>query len=280
MDGITSAAIVGKKFPNADIKFMGCQYGDNSSTKIRGQSFDKVIIVDFSFGKDAVDKNIRPALVRKNGELIWIDHHKTAMNKHKELWEDKSILGFRDLEMAGCELAWKYFFPNKEAPAVVKYVGDRDMWEFKYGETTKLFSEGLHSLTKYPYDEIWKSLLDNDKEQMGHLYDIGRILTEAKKHRIQKSFSSGKEIMFEGHRCIAINTNHDTSDVGEFGYKDNDYPIVAIWSYRAGSFINVSLRSKTVNVREIAEKYGGGGHDLAAAFSIDAKDLTVVLNGL
>ena len=40
----------------------------------------------------------------------------------------------------------------------------------------------------------------------------------------------------------------------------------------SGDHVSISLRSDTVNVRKIAEKYGGGGHTAAAGFGMGITD--------
>ena len=71
---------------------------------------EEVVIVDFSLQKEGeFDKLL---LITKN--VIWIDHHKSAIEKHPNM---KDLKGIRDISMSGCELTWKYFhgdFPDQE----------------------------------------------------------------------------------------------------------------------------------------------------------------------
>ena len=74
---------------------------------------ETVYIVDFSIEPDDMTR-----LLGRTEWVVWIDHHKTAIDKYSEFqWKNskgelcnaKDIKGIRDTQFSGCELTHKYF---------------------------------------------------------------------------------------------------------------------------------------------------------------------------
>lgn len=272
LDGIMSAIIVAKKFPNA--KFIKVNYGDDWHVNDIIDSY--CIIVDFSFPN--MDE-----LKQCCDSLCWIDHHKSAMERNEELW-NSDIYGRRNLDKSGCELTWEHFFIGREMPEHIKLIGDMDMWKFQYGDRTKRFIEGLsirdfsaicdnilYDMTETRWDETNNYIIED-------ICEDGVTLLEAKRTRIKKSFADGFEKKFMGHKTFFVNTNHDISNMGEYIYKDKNYPIAFIYSFRNDEVI-CSLRSNTIDVGDIAKKFDGGGHKFAAGFEMSIIKFCKLITG-
>lgn len=257
LDGIASASVVLKAC--ADVKFIPVNY--NSDWIEEDVEDSNIIIVDFTFNK-------MKELIDKCKSIVWIDHHKTAKDNNKKLWNDKKILGLRRLGKSGCELTWEWFFPKNKIPKSLSYIGDRDLWKFKLSKT-----ESFCEVAKLKFEKPSENLLFNPDD---NFFKDGEILLKKNKKQIIQSFSEGTNTIFEGHLTRVMNANFNVSKLGEYCYKDKKYPIAMIWSLRNGKLI-ISLRSNTVNVREIAEKYGGGGHDFASGFSISMTDFFKII---
>ena len=262
LDGICAAAVVSKRLCCYTIKPVSVQYGDSWNLEDVEQAA-KVFVVDFSFSD-------METLAKVAGDkLIWIDHHKTAMERFPELW-NSDIDGMRSTEFAGCELTWKYCFYLKSIPLPVKYIGDRDMWKFIYPDS-KPFCAGINAMIDDPLDKNWTWILEiNRKEE--NLVDIiitGEHLLKTQETRVKTLFYSGEDINFQGYKARIVNATSDVSELGEYIYK-NGYDLAIIWNVKNDKF-KFSLRSKTVDCSEIAKKYGGGGHPGAAGFTISNK---------
>jgi len=251
MDGIASGSIVKKVYPNA--KFVKVDYGDEHSFET---GYDICIVVDFSF-----DKQDMELLIKNHKIFCWIDHHKTAMEANKELWDSEDIDGLRSLDKSGCELTWEWFFPHEEMPKAIKLIGDRDMWKFKYGRDTKSFHEFISMTVKEPNVTI----LDTDNKWIENALDQGCTLLPKKEEQVKMAVEQGCDIELDNNTTRLINTDVNISEVGEYCYKELKYPVALIWSVQ-GKKVVCSLRSNTVDVSEIAKKYGGGGHKFAAGF--------------
>ncbi len=262
-DGRCAAAIVRRALgPQAVLRAVN--YGDELPWEELERAA-RVVIVDFSLPLAEMRRLL------EQGELIWIDHHKTALQALAELHD---VRGLRSLEQAGCVLTWHYFFPQQPIPAAVRYIGDRDVWRFAYAETGP-FSEGLHQEDTDPAnDALWRPLLEDDGQLLTRLLERGAVLREARLRAIEREIARrGFEITFEGHRTLAIN-QRGTGEMGEhirrLGYEIAYCYFEAPQNGRLVTF--VTLYSDQLDVSEIARRFGGGGHPGAAGFSFARRE--------
>lgn len=253
---------------------------------------EQVWIVDYSISPDEMRR-----LLGITQDVTWIDHHKTAIEKYADF--PYAIRGIRKDGEAGCVLAWKYIHwwtdrgegeidlkrdrsEHYPVPTAIMYVGDRDIWAWKFGETTKHFHAGAQSHNTLPYSEFWWRCLDREIEPRP-----GTGNTEARIRGIEffdKLLSDGKvveryrrfyyqdycaELSFpveiDGHKALALNVAKVGSEAlgGDEAFKEH---AILCPFYFDGKQFTVSLYSKTVDVSEIAKKYGGGGHKGASGF--------------
>jgi oligoribonuclease NrnB/cAMP/cGMP phosphodiesterase (DHH superfamily) len=260
MDGRCAAAVV-RRALGPGVRLHATDYGENLPWDII-ESSHRVVIVDFSLPFDDMQH------IQDHADLIWIDHHKTAITQLSTL---QDISGIRDVEEAACVLAWKYFYPDLPVPQAVLYVGDRDIWRFAY-EQTKPFSEGLFQENTHPAnDKIWGPLMEGDQDLIQRLIERGKILLNARLRRLELAIRHRAfEITFEGHRTLAIN-QRCSGDLGELirrqGYAIGYCYYEEPQNDRLMTF--VTLYSDQVDVSTIAEKFGGGGHEGAAGFSFE-----------
>jgi GT2 family glycosyltransferase/oligoribonuclease NrnB/cAMP/cGMP phosphodiesterase (DHH superfamily) len=263
LDGECSAALIGIKVdPNA--KYYGCNY--NKVFPIdKIEKNDSVWIVDFSVPPEQLDEIFD--IVGENGQVVWIDHHHTSLEKYANY--DKDILGLRNTEDAGCVLTWNFIMNDSiEPPSFVLLIGDFDAWHWKY-KNTKHFIAGIGIYDTTPGSNVWEGLFAEDFIedilQEGELID--KYLTSRNKERLA---GWGFEANLEGYDIIALN---DRGGSMLFGDLIDNYPFVVAYIHDGKQF-NISLYSTKMDVRKIAEKYGGGGHTGACGFSCDKLPFT------
>jgi oligoribonuclease NrnB/cAMP/cGMP phosphodiesterase (DHH superfamily) len=263
-DGRCSAAIV-RRALGASVQLVPFDYGDPILWEdIKAST--KVVMVDFSL---PLEEMLR---VQSLAELIWIDHHKSALNKLSEL---KNIAGLRSEEEAACVLTWQMFFPDQPIPKSVIYLGDRDIWRLAFQETMP-FSEGLRQENTDPTnDALWGPLLNDDQDSVEKLIKHGGNLHKARVRNIERQIERYSfEMTFEGHRTLAINVRGS----GEMGMRIRELGYEIGYCYfeveKNGKHMTfVTLYSDEVDVSEIASKFGGGGHSSAAGFSFERTDM-------
>ena len=239
------------------------------------QPEEQVWIVDYSISPDEM---LRLLKITKN--ITWIDHHRTAIDKYAGFPHE--IRGVRADGEAGCSLTFKYIHwwtsrgdgpidlsgtnPHIPVPEHVKLIEDWDIWKFQYGDRTREFQAGMGMEDTSPSSDIWWSF-ELTTFNIENVINNGKI---ALRYRSQwaKDFmkSWSFPVDFEGHRCIAANLGSCNSEY--FKSVENDYDILMPFIFDGNKW-TVSLYSKTVDVSEIARRYGGGGHMGASGFQCD-----------
>lgn len=245
LDGICSAAIVKQKFPSCEL--IGANYGDNIIPDC--EKGETVYVVDFSFNAEQME------LLHQQGNLIWLDHHITAI-------EDLpgEYAGKREVDKAGCELTWEYLHPNMVMPDVVHLLGRYDVWDHVPGAVELNLSISANGFR--PDDSVWETLL-GPNPPIESLLTIGNEIRRYKRFTNDRVVKTSWVAMWEGYTCRFANGFMDRTLMDEIL---EDCHVNFYFKPNVGWV--VSLRSDTIDVSVIAKKYGGGGHCGAAGFTI------------
>lgn len=290
LDGYCSAAIV-YVWAGADTKGFSAIEMDYAKPVPfdRIKPNERVWIVDFSISVADMHK-----LLSITQDVIWIDHHKTAIEKMKGVqyaYHGIDLPGVRKDGEAACELTWKYIHwwsqrglppvdlsnTGVAVPRVVRLLGDYDTWTMQYPESVP-FQEGMKMLNLAIDDARWMDLFTCEQ---GGVYGDGRPLPEVdmtapivedgrKLIRYRDAYCGkmvnayGYETVFHGHTCYVANVYGFGSLA--FGDKMGQYDICAACIYDGNKW-TVSLYSKQIDVSEICKAHGGGGHKGAAGFA-------------
>lgn len=251
-DGAAAAAVIHRKYPKAELIPMN--HGDAITVPLEGK---KVFVVDFSFPYDVFVK-----MKSEAKEIFWYDHHKTAIPIQEKLgW------GTMDLSESGASLTWKMEYPQSPLPSILAYVKDKDIWEWKLPHSREI-SAAIRDLDEIhdPASDTWRKLIENlGEERFQNLVEIGKVVLRSQRMRIEEGGEKGFEVDFHGYKTLAVNWSFESSEMGEYIYKDLKYEVALIFFY-TGKIWNFSLRSDRVDVSELAKKYGGGGHPGASGF--------------
>ena len=240
---------------------------------------ERVYIVDFS-----IQPNEMSELLKITKNVIWIDHHKTAIEKYDDFHYE--ISGLRYDGVAGCELTWAYL--NKmvepkideqmrefnlkmleDCPMTTRYIGDYDVWKFEFGDATRYFLDGYHLLDNNPYSNDMRVLiLEHDYSIGEELIKSGMTVNKYKTNRMRSVVNGySYEAEFEGHKILVCNSHERTSVL--FGDRFEDYDFCSAYMHKGDNF-SISLYSKNgkegIDVSKLAVKYGGGGHWNACGF--------------
>jgi len=213
-----------------------------------------VAILDFSY-----DNATTKRLIKEANSLIVIDHHKSAM---VEL-HDVSCTRF-DMTHSGAMLAWKFFHPGKESPRMIKYIEDRDLWNWQL-PYSKEFSAAF-DMVPFDFEEFDKylddSAIDNAQERGAYILAYSKtVISKIAKHAVARKLF--------GKNVLVVNSSHWMSEIGAALSPKCDFAV--IWYHDHESLqVKVSLRAHhdDADVSEIAKKFGGGGHRLAAGFNL------------
>jgi len=223
-----------------------------------------VFIVDFSISPEEM-KRLREI----TPNVCWIDHHLSAIEKYGDYGDE--IDGIRKDGTAGCQLAWEWFFPHTELPWAVKMIANWDVWQHNDNPDCLEFNAGLSIYDDIPENgDFWESLIGEDWAQTSTVEDAimekGRIILEHMDMvNIKFCQNYGYEVEFEDHLCFVINRPKPSSKA--FMSVSDRYEVYIGYVHNGDEFI-FSIYSDTpgIDVKKIAEKYGGGGHVQAAGW--------------
>lgn len=213
-----------------------------------------VVILDFSYDNATTKK-----LIKSANSLIVIDHHKSAMIE----LHDVSCTHF-DMNQSGAMLAWKFFHPGKDAPRMIKFIEDRDLWKWEI-PYSKEFSAAF-DMVPFTFEDFDLFLDDSavDNAQMRGSYILAyskTVISKIAKRAILRKMGD-KEV-------LAVNSPHWMSEIGSVLSTKCDFAV--IWCYDHDTRqVKVSLRAHhdDADVSEVAKRFGGGGHRKAAGFAL------------
>lgn len=249
-DGFGSAYSAWRHFGDR-AEYIGMNYGEELKADVRDRD---VYILDFSFPRQKLEE-IRGLAAN----LVILDHHRTAM---------VDLQGFPgavfNLTKSGSRLAWEYFHPGKELPYFLACIEDRDLWTWQVPQSM----EFLAYMDTVPYAFLeWDALANASEDRLNELVAIGRYMDMKLDSLSEAIAKDAKDVVLCGMKGsqVACHTKF-LSKVGEKLYS-RGAGFAMLWRL-ADNKLHVSLRSRpnTVDVADIAEKFGGGGHPNAAAF--------------
>ena len=288
----------GRTVPSPLIKWFDPSLGDQFS--YAWEDYDQIYIVDLS-----VDELMaRPELRDK---IVWIDHHKTAIDKWVNQGDKKygwQFKGYRIDGVAACRLCWQWFFTmplmgdaplsNKEAfinravsePELIRLAGEYDIWDHRDPDA-KALQFGLRSLDQQGFDTlVHYQFACGPAEQVDELYlkpvikSGFAIKSYCDKQNDEYSAAYSRTLDWEGLKFCALNIGQrGNSDLLRGGLKPEHQACFA-WRY-TGNHALVSLYHapghEDLDLSAIAKKYGGGGHRGACGFRLTLKQLAELL---
>ncbi len=230
---------------------------------------DQVVFVDI-----APPPRVAVELGEVAGQLVVLDHHLTARNRYTQDARLLSSLSDRghhvyfDLEHSGAVLAWQYFHGDEPVPALLAYVEDQDLWNWKLPE-----SEAVNAaIGSYPRDlESWDGLARRPWEELAA---EGTPILRAQCIEVERSLRFAHPIQIGDLRVEAVNALQHRSQIGHELAKRAAFGHAIGVAYRVfGSRVDVSIYSiGDVDVSAVAAERGGGGHRNASGFSVSLSE--------
>ena len=288
LDGYASGYITKKsiKDESADrnIVTFVCNYEKNSQKDILNKadirSDDIVYIVDYCFE----DKYMKILFEKLGNNLIWIDHHSTAIERMK----DYNINGIRDTKFSATKLCWNYFFSNVKEPIFVQLIdifdcwkkNESELWDWNISILPFKYALEHENLDLYDNNNVWNELIKNDPNFIRKLLIDGTVIKNyVDKKYIEEAKNKSYVIEFEGCRALTINSYGSGSLPLEETFDPSIHDIMLTYSIGNNKLINVGLYTtkKDFHVGNIAKKFGGGGHPGAAGFSLPISELNKLI---
>lgn len=250
-DGFGGAWAAWRKFKNK-AEYIAVEHGKDEPAGLVGK---EIYFIDFCYPAAIMHK-----LLAANKKVVILDHHVSQ----------RDIVGIStehvyDNSRSGSVIAWQYFFPGEPIPRLLKHIQDVDLWLFKLPHTKDLMA----ALDCYIFDfKLWNKIYAEfeDKELVKKYLSAGKTILGYEERIINRAIRHAEKVEFEGHVAYAVNSTILESEIGNW-IVNHKKSIGIIWAYKGGS-VRVSLRSNgKVDVAELAQRHGGGGHKAAAGFA-------------
>lgn len=239
-----------------------------------------VIIVDFSYPPAVLED-----MGREARSIIILDHHKTALQalggySEPPPWQAwynspnrSGIHAIFDMERSGAILAFDYFIGMGDTlcwPLVrtsrlhlfLEYIQDHDLWHKRLPDS----DEFALALRSYPLDfATWDVLYNGLKNLIAEGRAIKRYYDLRVAELVRDAYSA---VICEQRTCVVNAPGFFASDVaGELAKRSGTFG--ATWSEIVPGRFKYSLRSQGFDVSALASRFGGGGHLMAAGFTVD-----------
>lgn len=272
-DGTTAAAVVLLKYPDCKLFGFDHSYKEEDFNYLLSD-IDKdttVYIVDFSFKVSDTQK-----LLTKAKEVVNIDHHISVKEALEKLSKEYSNFKFVfDNNSSGASLTYKYLF-NEDVPMLIRYVEDKDIWRWEFGERTKYINDYLFLFTNKP--ERIKDILQN--YQLETILDKGKTINEYTSYIIDTFVEKSRDLFIKigDYKVRAYNTGLFQSEIGNLLSIKFDQA-VCLFSIN-GDYAKLSFRSldsHNPSALDLAKLLNGGGHRNAAGASVSMAEFCNML---
>lgn len=285
-DGRCAAYWVARHFKGKEpVQFLEMNYDKKFSVEDVPE-FETVWIVDFS-----LEPEVMTELLKKTKDVVWVDHHETAVDKYKDF--PTVIEGVRAIGLSGALLAWIYtvrpdVLENEKTmedflrdayikvPYPTRVVNDFDVFDMEMEDSVP-FNYGSSAYDTSPGSGFWEKMHAVDEwaqwPEFNKVVEEGKLI---KKYADQQYASLIKSYSYEatwdGVVVLVVNQAGKGGSL-VFGDKFEEYPacITVGWN---GTFWNVGLYSKDSSDFDCGKKATeqlykgkpGGGHFHSAGF--------------
>ena len=276
LDGWSGGAIAKMKYP--DGIFVPYDYGVSLDEIHNIDDGSRVFMIDISLEMtDMLDLSTR------SKEFIWIDHHKSAINKYNE-FEYKNRLTESSTEIiintsyAATELTWIYLYTDDAMPEAIHLLGRYDVWDqsnqSKWENEILPFQFGMRLICNSADTFPMQLLSAPSNKHIEHIIDNGVTTLKYKANSDEVACRDAFELEFEGYQAIAMNGTSFNSQAFESIWDESKYDIMMSFRYK-GKFWTVSIYTskEDIDCSEIAKRNDGGGHATAAGFQASTKDM-------
>lgn len=255
LDGFGAAWAAWKKFGNR-AEYIGVE-PRALPKKIPKRS--DVYILDNSYSPEVILE-----LIKFKNSVTVIDHH---ISSEKDI-KSAQVYVF-DNNHSGSVLSWKFFYPKKQVPLLLRVIEDLDLWRFKILYTRAI---GAYMAT-LEYDfRVWDKLVkDFDiPAKRKKMIEVGSLLLKQEAVYVSGLVENADLVNFFGYKVFAVNSPMLHSQIGDALWNKKP-PIGIVWYEKHGR-IYFSLRSNgKADVSKLARRFkNGGGHMKAAGFSLSA----------
>jgi hypothetical protein len=267
-----AAALAAWLFYEGQAEFRGLDHGEvNSLADLVDVTGRTVYILDFSLSAELLT-----AIDERAERLVMLDHHQSAADKLAGFTCRCGVVHF-DMGKSGARLAWEFFFPEREVPALVGMVEDRDIWAWQI-EGSAAFLSAL-DMEEQDFAR-WASLAELQGDALATFMVRGQAMDDKFKKLAAEMAEDAVPIVFNGERGLMVNAPSAFHSLVGNLLSEQCGTFAVVWAVNKKGQVKVALRSvRGYSVIPLAESMGGGGHAQACAFRMAVARLPEMLSG-
>lgn len=257
-----------------DIEAKVCEIIKNQTYK----KYDEIFITDLTLSRKVCD------LIMSNeccDIFHTFDHHAIDLSANDYSFGTAISRNEDGVNECATSLIYKYLvklypetFDNNCMREYTELVRQNDTWDWSITNNidAKNLSE-LHSiLGRDKYIETFENFLKNEKEKFYYTPEQ-KYLLDVEQDRIQRYLEETEKTMFTaklcGRPCGIVFAESNRSILGNYLAEKYSHIIDYVVIINMQQGISFRSRSENVNVAEIAQIYGGGGHVKASGAPMD-----------
>ncbi|MFZ4590924.1 MAG: hypothetical protein ACOYN6_08000 [Ignavibacteria bacterium] len=268
VDGICSGAVAKMYYERVEkaeiLECTGITNGDKEKPDLRFLKDSTVVLLDTHF-----DMMFMEQILNVAKRFVWVDNDKYAEEEYAKYLTERNgndengkWQTLHNIDRASCELTWEHFYPQKETPEALRFLG-----EYEAGKKEDFDNWYNYILPfKYGMDHYYKSLDDidvkifNDKELTYEIMNAGRIILRHQEQRDKKACRGIFRTMFDNRRALCLNIGGANFNTFKAKWDAEKYDI-AIAFYYSKSYWKYKIFSDKpeIDCGDIAIRHGGNG---------------------
>lgn len=254
-DGFGGAYSAWKKFGDA-AEYIAVQHQTPPPENLAGAN---LYLIDFCYPREVMNE-----LAAHAASLTVLDHHEGV----EDVVEAQPEYVY-DAKRSGATIAWTYFHPDEAVPELLRIVMKGDLYQ-KFTDDERAIASYIYA---QPYDFAgWDALRETlEGTEKAEILAKGRAYTEHFHMLVAQIAKQAKPVRFEGHATYVVAAPRMFATELSTMLRAKGADFVLITRNDVTGDLRVSMRAgnnTSVNLAELAQKYGGNGHPGSAAFSV------------
>jgi oligoribonuclease NrnB/cAMP/cGMP phosphodiesterase (DHH superfamily) len=245
-------------------------YAHEWKTELSLNKGDEVLFTDFCPNPEDLW-----GLYENGIKFAVLDHHITAVNNLDKYWEKepqkanivRSMCKF-DMNKCGATLTWDFFNQLPGAiprPQILEFIEIADLWKWEKNPDSVYINQYVRSVTKIGSWHDMAVLLDGF--DYAKALEAGKLLRSRLMDDVENIVDNSSVCTMFGMNVRVVNSGHGASisEVGNELARLSPDGVGLVYNI-LGNRIKISTRGLpgTTRARELAEKFGGGGHNEAS----------------
>ena len=285
LDGYGSAYIVKRRLeclevPSENITVINTDYSKELDLE-KVMPNDIVFITDFSLKPDDMNK----LTCRGVKDIIWIDHHKSALYYKQDYLYLENISGIQEVGMSATALAWIWFYAPDEikkadiktqegwlmqdAPKWVNLVDAWDVWKLdsSFREEAEQLNTAVANILSYEIiEDLYDTMLLQNYLTKGKLY-MTCMKEYSESYLKNYGFEITINVNYNKYKAIALNRGACGSKA--FNELIDIYDVCIPFA-TDGEKVKVSMYSNKgyFDCSKVCRSLDGGGHQRSSRFYI------------